>query len=249
MHKLFKIIVFLLSILGLASAELWGATYYSNTASGRIANTLANWSLNADGSGGAPATWDHTFIIQSADSMVLNATWGDGSASMNVTINSGATLNLNGNTLSSVMNLLTINGNRNAYSGAINNSSATAATIQEDIVLGSNSSLTAELGNISISGNITTAGFEALFNGAEDFTISGIISGSGSVYRTGAGDLALSAANTFSGLTTINSNTGGSISISNASALGTTDAGVIITTGSLNISTNLTVLGETVTIL
>lgn len=232
--------IFLISV-----SQSMAATYYSNTTAGTDANNLSYWSLNTDGSGGAPANWAHTFVIQSGHTMSMSATWGDGSSSMDVSITSGATLNLNGNILSSTMNSLTLNGDGNASIGAIYNGSATVATIQEDIILGANTTIKASSGNVTICGNISLSSYTLTFMGASNFTVSGVISGTGAIIRDDNGDVELAGANTFSGLATI---TNGSFTVSNSLGLGSTAAGVVVNSGILYLTGGVSVTNETMSI-
>lgn len=241
-------ILFLLLFFLVQNFESNAATYYSKISSGTDANSLSNWSLNTDGSGGAPADWANSFVIQSGHTMSMSATWGDGSSSMDLTINSGGSLNLNGRTLSSVLNSLTVSGTGNAAIGAIYNGSATTATIEESITLGANTTFITSSGDITISGGLETAGFTFTFDGSNDYIVSGIISGTGSIIQTCTSNVALSGTNTYSGLTTINATAAGAMTISNASALGTSAAGVVITTGVLELTNNITIVNEALTI-
>lgn len=91
-----------------------------------------------------------------------------------VVINSGGTLDINGNP---VTNAMTINGSGAGGSGAITNSSGATATMSGAITLGSDSTV-------------------AVPNA---FTISGVISGAHALTVAGPGQLTLSANNTFNG--------------------------------------------------
>ena len=71
-----------------------------------------------------------------------------------------------------------------------------------------------------------------IFNVADNafpaLTISGSIGGSGGITKTGAGNMNLTAANTYSGQTTIQQ---GWLQIQNASGLGTTNGGTVVSSG------------------
>jgi autotransporter-associated beta strand protein len=67
-----------------------------------------------------------------------------------------------------------------------------------------------------------------VFDRSNDFTVANVISGSGTVTKQGAGNLTLSGANTYTGLTTVNA---GTLTISNGSALGTAAAGTTVADG------------------
>src|SRR5258708_7615844 len=64
--------------------------------------------------------------------------------------------------------------------------------------------------------------------------------------RSGGGALVLSSANSYDGLTTVS---GGTLEISNGSALGTTAAGTAVSSGGrLDLSGGISVLGESLTL-
>lgn len=77
-------------------------------------------------------------------------------------------------------------------------------------------------------------------------TISGAISGTGSaINKTGTQVAFLSGANSYTGLTTVSA---GGLVLQNTSALGTTDAGTVVTDGGRIELNNLTISGEPLTI-
>lgn len=87
-------------------------------------------------------------------------------------------------------------------------------------------------------GTLSLSGAATPFSLPSAMTISSIISGSGGILKTGAGNLTLSVANTFTGSTSIQ---GGRVIASNNSALGTGASGVSIgSTGTLELS-NVTI--------
>jgi fibronectin-binding autotransporter adhesin len=75
-----------------------------------------------------------------------------------------------------------------------------------------------------------------------DLTISAIITGANNIIKDGAGQLALSGSNTYTGTTTINA---GTVSLQNNAGLGATNGGTTVASGAaLELQGGLTVTGE-----
>lgn len=171
----------------------------SDTALGTGALTMAaNTTLLSGGTG------DRSL----ANAIVLNGaglTIGNPNAGTNFTL-SGALSGGNGFTKSGAGTLILTGANN--YSG---DTTISAGTLQ----VGSGA-LAGSLGtgNVSVSSGATLA-----FDSSASQSLAGVLSGAGSLVKSGTGTLTLNGANAlFSGTTTIN---GGTISIGNASALGT----------------------------
>lgn len=98
-------------------------------------------------------------------------------------------------------------------------------------------------GNVSLGSHVLTVG-----SGSGTGTFSGIISGTGALIKAGSsGNITLSGANTYTGSTTVSA---GRLTISNASALGTTAGDTTVAsgatlslTGGISIAENLTLSG------
>ena len=179
---------------------------------GTIQNGAGSVALTKSGSGSLTLNGANNFTggtsISAGTLRVGNATALGGNSGA-VSVASGAVLDLNGTTMTGT-NALTLNGTGITSAGALINSSATDATYAGLVNLGSASSIIAGAGNITLSnsGTITGNGFGLTVGGGFNTTISSIIgTGTGSVIKNDAGTLTLTAANTFSGGTTLNAGT------------------------------------------
>ncbi|MEO5912992.1 MAG: autotransporter-associated beta strand repeat-containing protein [Luteolibacter sp.] len=114
-----------------------------------------------------------------------------------------------------------------------------------------NSNTVLQVGNGGTTGNlgagnvsVTTGSLE--FNHSDTYAVGNVLTGSGTYRQVGSGTTVLSATNTHSGLTTI---TGGTLQISNPSALGTTAgstnissaAGRLALSGGITVAENITI--------
>ena len=80
----------------------------------------------------------------------------------------------------------------------------------------------------SISGSSVVNNATIVFNRNDDFTISNVISGSGTIEKLGAGVLTLSGANTYTGATTISA---GTLKLGSTTALGTIAGATVVSNG------------------
>ena len=112
-------------------------------------------------------------------------------------------------------------------------------TFTNDIhITGGTLSVTGQLESGTYDGLITNAGTLSIATNSNQ-TLSGVISGSGSLTKSGSGTLTLSGTNTFSGTVNISA---GSLAISNSRALGTTSGNTTVSDGAtLQISGEITV--------
>ncbi len=210
------------------------SNYYSKTSvSNTDANTLANWTSSRNGTGVVPTnfTTAASFYIQSGHQYQVTGSW-TGNASSTIYVESGGALDINAKTLST-WSVLNVAGTGVSSSGALLNSSTSAATLSLPITLSANATVTSSgAGNLTLTGNITTASYTLTVNGNNNTTIStGVISGTGSVSKSGSGILTLSGTNTHSGGTTVSA---GTLAIGNNSGLGT--GTLTISGGSLDAS-------------
>lgn len=103
------------------------------------------------------------------------------------------------------------------------------------------------LGNGVYATNIFNNGNGALtYASSAQQTLSGILSGSGELVKTGSGTLILSAANTYAGATTVKD--GGTLKIQNGNALGTAGSGTVVTNATLELAGNITTAAEGLTL-
>ena len=186
-------------------------TFYSADAtSNTVAGTLANWNSKTDATGVAPAnftTAGYTFVVQSGHKYQVTSSW-TGNATGYIQVASGGALDLNAQTLST-WGSIRISGTGLSSSGALLNSSTSASSCSIPITLEAASSiLSSGSGGLTLTGNITTAGFILTVDGSYATTIStGVISGTGGITKAGSAQLTLSGTNTYTGITTINAGT------------------------------------------
>ena len=105
-----------------------------------------------------------------------------------------------------------------ASGGIVNSSVTNDQTINNALVFGTAQTWATNAGRLWLNGNIDNAGFGLTVSSAGTTTISGLLSGSGGLSKSGSGILVLAGANTYSGLTNL---TGGKVIVGSNSAFGT----------------------------
>ena len=119
---------------------------------------------------------------------------------------------------------LTKNGSGNLTLSGANFYTGTSTINAGSLVLGANQSL----GSIAGAGNINLSSYTLTTNTPGDTAFSGVMSGTGSFSKVGAGVLNLSTNNTYSGTTTISS---GTLSIGTGGSSGSIGSGNVTLTG------------------
>ena len=182
-----------------------------------------------DGSSNA-STWSDTYrpnpLLPRVSNWIGNSVPTTSSTSAYVFAGSTRTTNTNdianltalSMTFASDANAFTISGSVISLRGIVSNSSTNLQTINLDLVLG------------------TSGTFDAA---SADIFVGGTISGVNTLIKTGVNDVILTAANTYSGGTTIS---GGRITLGNANGLGVAGA-VTITSGTLDLNGRSITLG------
>ena len=156
-----------------------------------------------------------------------------GTAAGGTTVNSGATLALQGGI--SIADALTIIGNGVGGGGALRNLTGNN-NYTGAITLGAGGArINSDAGLLTTSGASITSAQPLIVGGAGDVTISNVIAtGAGTLTKDGAGTLTLSGANTYAGATAINA---GTLIADNGTALGTIAGGTTVATGAtLNVN-------------
>ena len=150
----------------------------------------------------------------------------------------------------------TLTGNANTYTGGtvLN---AGILNIAADSSLGT-APASLDTDNLTFNGGTLQLGASIVFNSNRGIllgsgggtldtnsftgTYGGVISGSGSLTKSGAGTLVLNSANTYSGVTNV---TAGTLSVQHNLALGSTAGGTVVTSGAkLELRNGVTVTGE-----
>ena len=203
-----------------AVALTLGGTYNSNTVTNNFnttysGNLTGNGSLTKNGIGTTTLTGVNTYsgnTTVSAGTLQLGSATALSGNSSAVSVASGATLDLNGQTLTNT-NPLTLNG-PGFIGAALANSSASAAVYAGTVTLAAD--------NSSVGGN-----------GAGTITLNGIVSGAFSLYKGGTDTLILNAANTFGASNKTFTIGGGTVQLGNAASLGNATSAVSVMSGAV----------------
>jgi autotransporter-associated beta strand protein len=135
---------------------------------------------------------------------------------------------------------LTVAGGTQTLSGVNTYTGNTAVNSGASLIIAG----AGQLGDGNYAGSITNNGSFVYASSATQ-TVSGVISGSGSLDKEGSGTLILAAANTYTGATTVDA---GTLAITNAAALGSGSAGTTVNTGGTLDLRNVTGVSEPITV-
>lgn len=151
------------------------------------------------------------------------------------TTGQGRTVMLGGNTYTGAT---TITGGEVRIAGANGIGDTSAVTIDSTATLDLNS-FNESIGSLAGAGSLKLGSGTLTVGDASDTTFGGVISGSGSIIKVGAGQLTLSGANTYTGTTTVQ---GGTLVAASNAALGSAAGGTTVSgTGLLSIAEGVSI--------
>ncbi len=221
--------------LTINSTLVFGNGNHWTIGSGRTLNVNGSisggHSLNLDGYGTAALNSSNSYTLgtyinrgtlRMTDANALGAT------TVGTTVASGASLqvyaSLTGN------QPLTLNGTGTSANGALRVSAGAGATWTGSITLGSAASISLDGGTaLNLNNTIATAGQTLTLagDGGSQGTVSGLISGTGALTKSGTGAWLLASSNNFTGAVTVN---GGTLRAANNNAFGSGTVNVACTT-------------------
>ena len=181
-----------------------------------------------------------TNATMSAEALTLNAFWGAKTHTFTGASSDTSVISAKGISLTNANSNLSVSTAK-VLVGA-NGISGSGSMTLTDAVLGVQDAATSWSSSVAMTlGGATTtdAGY------GKSISLDGVLSGSGSLIKTGEGMLTLSSANTYSGGTTISA---GTLVVANANALGDAGGAVTISGGQLSVSQNVTLAQTAITI-
>lgn len=228
--------------------SLDGVILGSNSTISTITGSSLNISSPITGAFGLTKSGDGTLTLSSSNGYTGNTTVSAGTLNIQnanalgttaagTSVTSGATLAIQGG-ITTAAEALTLNGNGVGSGGALRNVSSNN-TYSGAITLGSASRINSDSGTLTLdvsSGNAISGTNNVTFGGAGNVVVAdAIATGTGTLTKDGSGTLTLTAANTYSGSTTINQgtlqlgngSTTGSLNTASSISLGTSTAGTL----------------------
>ena len=163
--------------------------------SGVIPTGVSTWD-GGGGNGNWSTTSNWNFAPANSGSLVFSGSTQD--AVTNDSLTNVRSITFNNNAAA-----FTLSGNALTISGGVTNNSTSAQTIGLNLTLSAAQQFNAASGNLTVNGTIATGGNALTVTGSSNTTLAGAVSGSGSVVKSGAGMLTLSANNSYSGDTTV----------------------------------------------
>ena len=144
-----------------------------------------------------------------------------GTAAGSTTVAAGAEIDIDGSGLAIAEPIVSLAGTGTAGGGALRNL-ANANTWSGAITLVAASEVASDAGTLTLSGALANGGFDLTIDGAGNVTkTTSAISGAGGLTKAGAGTLALSVANSYTGATTVS---GGTLRLGIANGVGASSA-------------------------
>lgn len=210
--------------LTINSIVSWGASGLTKIGAGTLTLNGAN-----TGTGG---------VTVSAGVLNIRNATALGTVAGGTTVASGAALEIQGG-ITVGAEALSLNGSGISNGGALRNISGTNS-YGGSVTLAGATRISSDAGLLTLdvaSGSAITGTQNLTFAGAGNITVADpIATGTGTLTKTGTGTLTLTAANTYSGTTTIGTNAAnvGTVDITNGSALGTGAVSMVSNAGSSN---------------
>jgi autotransporter-associated beta strand protein len=125
--------------------------------------------------------------------------------------------------------------------GGLSSNNTGARTFTNPVVFSGSGTLgdTTQTGALTFSGGVDLGGATRTINVLSSATFSGAVSGAGGLTKDGAGNLVLSTANSYGGPTSVNA---GTLTVGDASALGSDAAALNVNGGTLSIGSGLDIV-------
>ena len=167
-----------------------------------VADPTATW-LGGHGAGGdqagTPLNWTNGQIPGTASYLAFTSTT---TSTFSISL-SGSTQSARGLIFSGTTGFTISSGTLSLGRGGMNNFDSRVQTVNAGVTLADHQFWDGHSGGFNVTGNVETAGKLVVIQGSADSTITGAISGSGSLAKDGAGLLSLSGPNSYSGRTTL----------------------------------------------
>jgi len=204
--------------------------------------TDANWSTYS-GTASNQSNWDANKIPASG---LVDAIQFAGST-RTTTTNNVTGLTVGSLAFNSGASAFTVNGNAITLNSGIANNATTVQTVSlAALTLGGAQTFNAASGDLSVSSTIALGNNTLTVDGPKNTTLSGVITGAGSLIKSNSGTLTVSGSNSYSGTTMLNA---GTLLVSHTAALGTGNV-LIQNAATLEVAANVALrnTGRTITL-